>query len=152
MSELLKLAERCEAETDVEMQPLLLEEAWEACAEACAQFRAFARTYVKAFDNQAGRFSMCLEARAFESAAMMLVPEGAHFGLGHDASGPLKGWAWVRVKVGSGWKELHSPARMGFNFAGPYPQSPPLAICAAALRARHAQGTSAFGQEGRRDD
>lgn len=71
-------------------------------------------------------------------AAMQLVPDGAHWGMGHDNTGPLAGWAWVRVKGKDGWQELHSPLRMGFNYAGPFPAAPSLALCAAALRARAA--------------
>lgn len=71
-------------------------------------------------------------------AALLLVPEGSHWGLGHDDTGPLAGWAWVRAKVSDGWQEFHSPPKMGFRHAGPFPATPALALCAAALRARSA--------------
>lgn len=68
-------------------------------------------------------------------AAMTLVPEGAHWGIGHEDMGPLVGWAWVRAKNDTGWQEYHSPPRLGFRHIAPFPATPALALCAAALRA-----------------
>lgn len=61
-------------------------------------------------------------------AAMMLVPEGAHCGMGQDGGPEGKGWAWVRCKVGDQWQEFSCEPRFVANMT--------LALCAAALRAR----------------
>lgn len=71
-------------------------------------------------------------------AAMTLVPEGAHIGMGADATGPLKGWAWVRAKIDDTWEEFSSPQRKqgSIGYVEPYPASMALALTAACLRAR----------------
>lgn len=72
--EMLALAERCRHGT-VDEAGRLIEEAWSLSAEASAEFRRFAVRHLSGFDNNAGRFSMLLEARAHHDAALMLVPD-----------------------------------------------------------------------------
>lgn len=62
-------------------------------------------------------------------AAMGLVPEGAHCGMGRDAAHgnqSLRSWAWVRFKAGADWKEIPTVWARG---------DIPLALTAACLRA-----------------
>jgi hypothetical protein len=80
---LIELAERVEAATG-DMQARMLEEAWEACATVSADFRRFATSYLPRFDTQASRFAMCLDAAAYESAALTLVPEEYSWTLGQN--------------------------------------------------------------------
>lgn len=114
------LIERIEA-ASAELSGALIEEAWEALAEASASFRRFACGPCSGFGTNAGKFSAALEARAFESAAIMLVPEG---------------WTWMLDTM-----EGRNEACVHGN--GPVPDSayvtaatPALALCAAALKAR----------------
>lgn len=64
-------------------------------------------------------------------AAMTLVPEGWHCGMGRDGNnhGPTRSWAWVRYPVSApcNWKETGTVWAMG---------QPALALTAASLRAR----------------
>jgi hypothetical protein len=94
------------------------------------RLRGASLEYYLAWSDCALRYTASIDA------ALTLVPPGAHWGMGHDANGPLAGWAWVRAKVADGWQEFHSPPRMGFERAGPFAATPALALCAAALRAR----------------
>jgi hypothetical protein len=64
-----------------EEQGRFLEEAWDAAAEYSAEFRRFATAPCSGFGNNAGKFAATLEARAYESAALMLVPDGWDCGL-----------------------------------------------------------------------
>jgi hypothetical protein len=121
---LLALAERVES-APLEMQGKLLEQAWELCAEYSAEFRAFTTSYLSGFDNNAGRFSMCLEASAYESAAMMLVPEGLAFEM------TTTGYKPGATVCGNPMFDTHE---------GAYAATPALALVAAALRARAAMG------------
>jgi hypothetical protein len=90
--DLLALAERVERATDLAHQSRLIEEAWDVLAEQSASFRRFACAYSSGFDTNAGRFSAMLEASAYESAAMMLLPESdadtaVFWRLGNDGEG-----------------------------------------------------------------
>lgn len=138
MADLEALALRCEAATP-EMQNALLDQAWEACAEYSPAFRRFATFPLPSFDNNAGKFGMAMDAHAFESAALMLVPEG-----------------W-RVSNWSQWKHeilrrqgtwLAILARdqdelAGFGTRCQHAATPALALAAAALRARASVGAHA---------
>lgn len=119
MSGLLELAERCEKATP-EQQGQLIEQAWDVLAEESAEFRAFAlSTPESGFENCAAKFGMALDARAYESAALMLVPEG---------------WEWAYldkkaiVRKSGSWSHSFGEA-----------STPALALYAAALRARAGQ-------------
>ena len=77
----------------------------------------------------ADRFYAMLDAEAYESAALMLVPEGAFWCLGHegDCEAPSEFKARLIVpKLGSVDLRRQSIAA-----------TPALAICAAALKARN---------------
>lgn len=118
---LMDLIERVEKATP-ELQGKLIDEAWEACAEDSAAFRRFACAHSSGFGTNAGRFSAALEARAFESAAIMLVPEGFIFGCGpKDAT--KTAWAWASPDGPLEYRSISNAA------------TPALALCAAALRA-----------------
>lgn len=67
------LAKRCEESTN-DMQGALIEDAWEALAEHSASFRRFACAPCSGFGTNGGKFSAAMDAHAYESAAMMLVP------------------------------------------------------------------------------
>ena len=68
-------------------------------------------------------------------AALSLVPDGAHIGMGADAIDPLRGWAWVRVRSAGTWEEFHSPERDGLAPLEPMPRNIATALTAACLRA-----------------
>jgi hypothetical protein len=116
MSALLELAERCEAAT-AEQQRELLEDAW-----AAIHGRAPRRN--RGGDNAVNRFVSMIDAKAYESAAMTLVPEGLHFGLG-DFYDIKCAWAWCGRMSGTLAidEEIGSAATTA------------LALCAAAMRA-----------------
>lgn len=111
-------------------------------------FRPSAAEDVGTFSVGGYGFWTCEHYTASLDAALKLVPEGAHYGLGHDANGPMVGWAWVRLKAADGWHEVHSPERMGFRHVEPWPQSPALALTTAALRARALAHSAEQGGEG----
>jgi hypothetical protein len=118
--DLLALAERCE-QAAAEQQRDLLEEAWWALSGmASSRARGLA-----AIDQ---RFLKMLEAEAYESAAMTLVPEGMDWQVGHgietEHGGRPSNYAWC----GEGEGELRFAA------------TPALALCAAALRTIKSQG------------
>lgn len=121
MSALLDLAARVEAASD-NMQGMMLEEAWETLAEHSAEFRAFATTYQRGFDNKAGKFTAALEAEAYLSAAFMLVPK--FFKVNEFEQQGAYNWRWrcwlLRPIDAEGIAHAYAPA---------------LALCAAALRA-----------------
>jgi len=106
--------------------------------------------YYVALTPEAGtserRKSEPFKAQEFTSsldAAMTLVPEGGHFGLGRDSANPSHGeksWAWVRCRVGGNWQEFRAApdaAQPGFVDGGPC-----LALTAADLRARASMETT----------
>lgn len=130
MSALIALAERVEAGS-AEEQGRLLDEAWETLAEHSAKFRRFATSAPDhhGFNSNADKFSMALEAMAYESAAMMLVPEGLAWTLGQNVHHHY----WSAGVTGI--DEDGAPKAIGF--AGPA-CAPALALTAAALRARAA--------------
>ena len=69
-------------------------------------------------------FRNMLAAEAYESAAMMLVPDGYAFGCGHGTDlERFPGWAWCGKDEGA------------YIFA----ETPALALTAACLRAHHAR-------------
>lgn len=110
-----------------EMQGKLLEEAWEACAENSAAFRRFACAHNSGFGTNAGRFSAALDARAYESAAIMLVPDGFIFGCGSkDAT--KTAWAWASPDEPLEYRSISNAS------------SPALALCCASLRAHMGTG------------
>ena len=124
-TELGALAERVE-KAEPHMQSLMLDRAWDELAECSAVFRRFAVAYQPGFDNNAGKFAMAMEARAYESAAMMLVPEG------HWAEGSLGTHNDTRAAL-----EIHGPCT--FDPVGKaWAATPALALTAAALRAHAA--------------
>ena len=114
--ELLALAERCEQATADQQRELLLE-AFEALT---AEFVA---------TPSAIRFVQMLDAEAYESAAMTLVPKGWVFG--RLAQNPIS----LRWYCDLDWHPLSDDRdnASGSNAA------PALALCAAALRAGAAQ-------------
>ena len=132
---LLELAARCEG-AGPEMQGRLLEEAWEACAEHSYEFQAFARDFLSGFDNNAGKFAAALEAAAYESAALMLVPEQCY----------SVSLSWFMLDISTGDDPPDMARRYSATVTGaciPFFQSigtasPALALTAAALRARAA--------------
>lgn len=67
-------------------------------------------------------------------AALTLVPEGAHCGMGYDRPcfGETVGraWAWVRCRVNGVWEETP------IDRQGHRPPTIALALCAAALKSR----------------
>jgi hypothetical protein len=76
-ADLYALADRArQASPEGEEQSIILDAAWELLAQHSAGFRTYARTYCPNFDTNAGRFGAALDARAYVSAALMLVPEG----------------------------------------------------------------------------
>ena len=128
-TELSALAERVE-QAEPHMQGVLLDRAWDELAECSAVFRRYAVQHQPGFDNNAGKFAMAMEARAYESAAMMLVPEGYEFAAGtgrkeHMEAKGRKPWAWCAT--GSDLVDRLSLA-----------DTPALALTAAALRAHAA--------------
>lgn len=130
---LLALAARCEAAA-VEMQAKLIDEAWDACAQHSAAFRAFATAYVSGFDNNAGKFGAAMDAGAYESAALMLVPEECRFNLNRRpyAKGRQDGYhaqVW--------FSRFYETSE---DMPNAWAATPAHAITAAALRARAAGG------------
>lgn len=113
------LIERVEKATP-DLQGLLLEEAWEACAADSAAFRRFACAHCSGFGTNAGRFSAALEARAYESAAIMLVPDGCE-------------WAYLDKRA-----IVRAPA--SFSHGIGEAATPALSIVAASLRAHMGTG------------
>lgn len=120
--EILEMAERIEAGSP-DMQGALLEQAWEAVAKVSASFRTFACEPCSGFGTNAGKFAAALEARAFESASIMLVPEGwvATLTVYHD--GAVVTLADDRI----------NPVRL--DNVEVSAKAPALALTAAALRA-----------------
>lgn len=116
---LLALAERCEAADASEQRELL----WEAFL--ALQARPDDHTPgVKEWSWLWNRFNLMTGAEAYESAAMMLVPEG--YG--------VKVRRWVNGRGAAGCYPSES-ADDWHNAA-----TPALALCAAALRARAGGG------------
>jgi hypothetical protein len=112
VTDLLQLAERCEAATGA--NKMLDEAIFEAAGIVPSRHHAFVYPHY-AFT-------------ASVDAALTLVPEGAHYGNGKDSGG--KSWAWVASRVNGVWQQ---------KVATRWAATPALAICAAALRARAAQ-------------
>ena len=117
-------------QADPIMQGALLEEAWEALAEHSAEFRRFAVSPSRRFDNKAAKFCAALEAMAFESAAMMLVPERAWVRLDQWPSDFCAPVASVMPIVKEEGNQIYTAT--GSTLA--------LALTAAALRARLMEG------------
>lgn len=122
---LRELIERVEA-ADAEMQGALLEEAWEACAEADQAFRRFACAPCSGFGTNGGRFGSLMDARAYLDAAMMLAPTGwrvrTEHGDSYSCASFVKGYGNRRQVMGFATSE-----RPDSEIA--------LALCAASLRA-----------------
>lgn len=99
-------------------------------------FRRFAVAHQPGFDNNAGKFAMALEARAYESAAMMLVPEGAGVRLLRYWVSHIEGPVWMA--------SVTSPTKRPGVIVGVDENEcwdaldPALALAAAALRAHAA--------------
>lgn len=124
MTNLLQLAERCEG-ADASMQGALLEEAWETMAEHSADFRAFATAPISGFGNNAGKFGMAIDAHAYESGALSLVPEDSKWSItSGGGANEWQAWVWPAEGGRPDWRIAATPA---------------LALCAAALRARAAE-------------
>lgn len=122
MSELLKLAEQVERASP-EMQGRLIEQAWDVLARHSVEFRRFALAPLSGFDNNAAKFAMALEARAFESAALMLAPEGWEYTLMN-----ANGYPEATLTNHAIQRTVWAPG-----------ETLSLALCAAALRARASQ-------------
>lgn len=117
----IALAERVER-AGADQQGQMLERAWETLAEHSAEFRRFATAHPpRGFDNNAGKFSMMLDAMAYESAAMMLVPEGSYV----EISGPSNCGGWA--------------CKVDFRHTA-FATTPALALTSAALRAQAGEG------------
>lgn len=116
------LATRVEAGS-ADMQRELLNESWNALAQHSADFRTFARARCPGFWANASKFAVMLDAWAFESAAMTLVPEGLRFEV--TTTGYRPG-ATVCGNILTGVHE------------GSYAATPALALTAACLRAHAA--------------
>lgn len=122
MSELLKLAERCEKASGPDRE--LFWQAYEA---------VFGKANAEIIDQFPGhkmpdtweRFRKLLDAGGFLDAAMTLVPEGYSYGAGTTFY-ERKGWAYCIEYGASGFKNIDAA-------------TPALALCAAALRARAAK-------------
>lgn len=128
MSDLLRLADACEAGS-ADHQGRLLEEAWEAMAAESADFRKFACAPARGFGTNGSWFAACLEARAYLSAAMMLMPDCSGnwpqlIYAGTNPNNPAK----QRERVEIWTKGCTKPIR---GHAATYP----LALTAACLRA-----------------
>ena len=121
---LWELIERVEAASPA-MQYALLDEAWEALAQSSATFRRFACAHCVGFGTSAGKFAAALEANAFESAAVNLVPEGWYWRAGHGVLWP--GWAHLNRK--------HPDHCDRGDEHSAHAETPALALCAASLRA-----------------
>ena len=131
MSELLKLAERCEQAT-AEQQRELLAEAWTLTHGKPPRAN-------RGGDNPENKFVALLNAEGFESAAMMLVPEGW---------GKMVGDYWVDFEKKPPFvAECYDLSRVAQDdFADgeliqTWAHTPALALCAAALRAIHSTST-----------
>lgn len=120
------LATRVEA-GGADMQARLFEESWDTLAQHSASFRTFACAPCSGFGTNAGHFAAMLEARAFESAAVMLVPDRYAFGVGSASYDMDKSWAWCDGP----WNAVPSPEDNQST-------TPALALTAAALRAHAA--------------
>ena len=106
----------------------LIEAVWEHLCQTSLEFRRYACTTTDGDGwTQTGRFMRMLDAGAYESAALTLVPSGK----GHDPwwmlKAPWRGRAVVEIWVDGKGKP--------FRCAAP---TPSLAICIAALHARKA--------------
>jgi hypothetical protein len=109
MGKLIELAERCE-KAGAEEQRALLDEAWDALGPAVNWTAA-----------QARRFGMMMDADAYESAAMLLVPEG---------------WDYLICRVDGEIQCEIGPSNSFKNVGLVNAATPALAICASSLRAR----------------
>lgn len=128
MTDLLKLAERCERAEEPKRG--LFIEAW--LATLGAHFSHLSADEIRKLPGFR-RFNRMLDADAYESAALMLVPDGW-------------GWnvSWPNIKAReSGLLLVDAPCQGEAQFG--YDRrfivaaaTPALAICAAALRARSA--------------
>jgi hypothetical protein len=127
-SKLVELAERCR-QGSCEEAGRLIEEAWEASAQASAEFRRYATRHLSGFDNNAGRFGMLLDARAHYDAALMLVPDDMR-----DEMETTTLYCVARVTINMNHGGQGSPF-YGENVCNYVP----LAIADAALRARATQ-------------
>lgn len=109
------LAARCESAAEAEQRELL-DEAWDAVAPM------FPRDLLA---DRAARFGRMFDAEAYESAALMLVPEG---------------WAWMAgCAAGETFFATLSPtdeSGIEADMIDTNAATPALALCAAALRAR----------------
>ena len=119
------LAARIEA-AEAGEQRELLEEAWEECCRESLSFRRFACTTIPGGDGwtMTGRFIRMIDAGAYESAALMLVPEGRDWSVAMHTLGDETRAAVARIL---------RPNGIGLNTAAP---TPALALAAAALRAK----------------
>lgn len=130
-SDIQRLVERIEGASEGS-QGALLEDAWETLAAASASFRQFACDHCSGFGTNAGKFSAALEARAFESAALMLVPSEFYIGRLHQWVADNFRWACDLAR-----KDMTGGKRISAEDCA----MPALAIAAAALRARITERT-----------
>lgn len=118
-NELLMLAEKVEA-AEPWMQTGLLLDAWDLIAPLNGAEWA---------KGEAGTFCAMVECGAFESAALMLVPNGAFWRCGHDGEGADPSLFDARV---------FEPMTMESKAVGTA-STPALALTAAALGAKASQ-------------
>lgn len=78
------------------------------------------------WDRMRDRFMRMLDAQAYESAALTLVPEGCLWGAGNEDCTD-RPWAWC-LPPGKSWDDADNS----------YAATPALALCIAALKARGA--------------
>lgn len=112
----LELADACEKAT-ADRQADLLSDAWDLIAPT---FRH------DELPEKARQFGRMIDAKAFESAAITLVPEGWNAQIGLI---PTRSRYWVELA-----KPEHDPLLVG-RYSGRCNTTLALAICAASLRA-----------------
>lgn len=118
---LLELAERCEAAEGDDRK--LFETAWLLVHHA-----GYAPENEADTCRKCDCFHKMLDAKAFESAALMLVPEGWSVGIHQQDSG------WV-VELRRGYNTSYSTVVFSETRPGKRAATPALALCAASLRA-----------------
>lgn len=125
---LLELAERCE-KANADQQEALLREAFQAIHSLKPYKHPDAAAWV-AWLDLFNPFRAMLEAKAFESAALTLVPEGHTTAVVQDHSAWLAEVRALGVSTHIDWPNFKRSQRCA---------TPALALGAAALRSRAAQ-------------
>lgn len=107
----------------------LFEDAWEHLCQTSFDFRRYACTSVDDYGlTGTGRFCRFVDVGAYESAALLMVPEGCGWRIWAPAADSLQPH---RATV---WAARGQPMFAPFDVDAP---TPALAICLAALKARH---------------